>query len=101
MSFRAVARMLLPVDGDGTVIRAAADWWPPEVEGDPSAVIWGRGPSWERAGPGLLRSAARRERTVRQLRRSPLGGRRVAGVHRFLSRVAALSEQHADLDRLP
>jgi hypothetical protein len=82
VSYEDVARLLLPADGRGVVIRSGPDWQRPGVAGEP-AVIWGREPTWEPAGTRLAGYALRRERALLGLRARPPAGLRVVGVHRW------------------
>jgi hypothetical protein len=85
VSFEAAAALFLPVGaGEESMLRAPKDWgfdfgrMPQE---DP--VVWGREPSYEPAGRSLLRSAARRERTLAELRARHSGGLIATNVQRW------------------
>jgi hypothetical protein len=81
VSYEDVARLLLPASGGGAVLGAGEQWDVPAAEPGSTAVVWGREPSWERAGPTLLRYAARRELALARLRRRACA--RPVGVHRW------------------
>jgi hypothetical protein len=83
VSYADVARLLLPASGDGAVLEAAEDWRALPEDADGGAAIWGREPTFERAGPRLLAYAARRELAIARLRRRPPGLLSAAGVHRW------------------
>jgi hypothetical protein len=84
VSFQGLAALLLPADADGAVCEAGSDWKVDPVEltaGKRS--VWGREPTWTRAGAGLVRYAARRERALARLHTRPPGQLSVDGVHRW------------------
>ena len=86
MSFKALARLLLPADGAPSMVVEADPRWKlgPIVTSQPSTVIWGRAPAPSgTAIPRLARMAAARERALLAVRVRPERPYRVSGVYRW------------------
>jgi hypothetical protein len=90
MSVRDLGFLFLPADdaGAGLVVEAGPDWgFDPEVGSAADVLVWGRGPLPSGTPlSGAVRFAARRELTLRRIRRSPsasLGRFAFVNIHRL------------------
>lgn len=85
MSLEHIGRLLLPLEAtSGAVMRADERWRLGGAATAADDAVWGREPSWEPAGPRLVRYAWERERALLRLRARSRGRPvSLAGVYRW------------------